>query len=32
MFPEPLSVVPGEVVEREGFAFCDLRKVNEVGG
>lgn len=24
MFAEPLSVVPGEIVEREGFAFCDL--------
>jgi diphthamide synthase (EF-2-diphthine--ammonia ligase) len=24
IFREPLSVVPGEVVERDGFAFCDL--------
>lgn len=24
MFPNPLSVERGEVVEREGFAFCDL--------
>jgi uncharacterized protein (TIGR00290 family) len=24
MFRAPLSVVPGELVEREGFAFCDL--------
>jgi uncharacterized protein (TIGR00290 family) len=24
MFPKPLPVARGEVVEREGFAFCDL--------
>lgn len=26
MFSEPLSVAPFEVVERDGFAFCDLRE------
>jgi len=26
VFPMPLSVAPFEVVEREGFAFCDLRE------
>ncbi len=26
MFSEPLSVAPFEVVERDGFAFCDVRE------
>ncbi len=24
IFPEPIACVPGEVVEREGFTFCDV--------
>jgi diphthamide synthase (EF-2-diphthine--ammonia ligase) len=24
MFAEPIAVVPGERVERDGFVFCDL--------
>ncbi len=28
MFERPLPVAPVEVVERDGFAFCDLRKLS----